>query len=62
MSRPTSQTTCRSRPSPTTRASSLSSLEISHACRLRSKLRAAGQPVLVNVWGVGYRLLDRTAA
>ncbi|MFZ1154001.1 MAG: response regulator transcription factor [Solirubrobacteraceae bacterium] len=30
----------------------------SHACRLRRKLRAAGAPgFVVNVWGVGYRLL-----
>ncbi len=30
----------------------------SHACRLRCKLRAAGAPgFVVNVWGVGYRLL-----
>ena len=30
----------------------------SHACRLRRKLRAAGAPgYVVNVWGVGYRLL-----
>lgn len=29
----------------------------SHACRLRTKLRAAGAPTLIeNVWGVGYRL------
>jgi DNA-binding response OmpR family regulator len=30
----------------------------SHACRLRKKLNAAGDRFLVNVWGVGYRLLD----
>src|SRR3954447_26714714 len=31
----------------------------SHACRLRAKLGAGGAgPWLVNVWGVGYRLLD----
>lgn len=31
----------------------------SHACRLRRKLAAAGAPnMIVNVWGVGYRLLD----
>jgi DNA-binding response OmpR family regulator len=32
----------------------------SHASRLRRKLQAAGGgPFVVNVWGVGYRLLDR---
>ena len=31
----------------------------SHACRLRGKLAAAGgQRFVVNVWGVGYRLLS----
>lgn len=30
----------------------------SHACRLRQKLRAAGGGFVVNVWGVGYRLID----
>ncbi len=30
----------------------------SHACRLRRKLRDAGGGFVVNVWGVGYRLLD----
>lgn len=30
----------------------------SHACRLRKKLNATGDRFLVNVWGVGYRLLD----
>ena len=30
----------------------------SHACRLRAKLRAHGGRWVVNVWGVGYRLLD----
>ena len=30
----------------------------SHACRLRQKLRAAGGGFVVNVWGVGYRLVD----
>jgi DNA-binding response OmpR family regulator len=30
-----------------------------HACRLRSKLAAAGgERYVVNVWGVGYRLLS----
>ena len=30
----------------------------SHACRLRQKLRAEGEAFVVNVWGVGYRLVD----
>jgi DNA-binding response OmpR family regulator len=30
----------------------------SHACRLRAKLRADGDHFVVNVWGVGYRLVD----
>jgi DNA-binding response OmpR family regulator len=30
----------------------------SHACRLRQKLRADGDAFVVNVWGVGYRLVD----
>src|SRR5438874_8474630 len=34
----------------------------SHASRLRRKLRQAGAgPCVVNVWGVGYRLLDQPA-
>jgi DNA-binding response OmpR family regulator len=32
----------------------------SHACRLRHKLGAAGDRFVVNVWGVGYRLVDGT--
>jgi DNA-binding response OmpR family regulator len=30
----------------------------SHACRLRGKLGAAGDRFVLNVWGVGYRLVD----
>jgi DNA-binding response OmpR family regulator len=30
----------------------------SHACRLRNKLREHGDEFVVNVWGVGYRLVD----
>lgn len=30
----------------------------SHACRLRRKLGAGGERFVVNVWGVGYRLVD----
>jgi DNA-binding response OmpR family regulator len=34
----------------------------SHACRLRHKLAVHGDRFVVNVWGVGYRLLDATVA
>jgi DNA-binding response OmpR family regulator len=30
----------------------------SHACRLRHKLSVQGDSFVVNVWGVGYRLID----
>jgi DNA-binding response OmpR family regulator len=30
----------------------------SHACRLRHKLAAEGDRFVINVWGVGYRLID----
>jgi two-component system phosphate regulon response regulator PhoB len=30
----------------------------SHACRLRQKLRTHGDDYVINVWGVGYRLVD----
>lgn len=30
----------------------------SHACRLRAKLERDGDRFVVNVWGVGYRLVD----
>jgi DNA-binding response OmpR family regulator len=30
----------------------------SHACRLRHKLAAEGDRFVINVWGVGYRLVD----
>jgi DNA-binding response OmpR family regulator len=33
----------------------------SHACRLRRKLGAHGDRFVVNVWGVGYRLVDVAA-
>jgi DNA-binding response OmpR family regulator len=33
----------------------------SHACRLRRKLGARGDRYIVNVWGVGYRLVDAPA-
>jgi DNA-binding response OmpR family regulator len=34
----------------------------SHACRLRRKLGVDGDRYLVNVWGVGYRLVDPVLA
>jgi DNA-binding response OmpR family regulator len=34
----------------------------SHACRLRQKLGAAGDRFVINVWGVGYRLIDGPVA
>jgi len=34
----------------------------SHACRLRHKLGADGDRFVVNVWGVGYRLVDGPVA
>jgi DNA-binding response OmpR family regulator len=33
----------------------------SHACQLRQKLRRAGDRFVINVWGVGYRLVDGPA-
>jgi DNA-binding response OmpR family regulator len=33
----------------------------SHACRLRKKLSVHGDQLVVNVWGVGYRLVDGVA-
>lgn len=34
----------------------------SHACRLRQKLSVGGDSLVVNVWGVGYRLVDGPVA
>jgi DNA-binding response OmpR family regulator len=34
----------------------------SHACRLRQKLGVQGDRYIVNVWGVGYRLVDGVVA
>ena len=34
----------------------------SHACRLRGKLSVGGLAFVVNVWGVGYRLVDAVQA
>ncbi|MCW3000660.1 MAG: two component transcriptional regulator, winged helix family [Solirubrobacterales bacterium] len=33
----------------------------SHACRLRQKLSGSEHQYILNVWGVGYRLLDGAA-
>jgi DNA-binding response OmpR family regulator len=33
----------------------------SHASRVRRKLTAAGAPLVVTVWGIGYRLIDPAA-
>jgi hypothetical protein len=52
------QSTCRPRASSTTTGPAFCTLEISHACRLRQKLRRQGDAFVVNVWGVGYRLID----
>ena len=40
------------------RAASTTRTLDSHACRLRGKLGVRGERWVVNVWGVGYRLLD----
>ena len=34
----------------------------SHACRLRQKLGRDGDRFVINVWGVGYRLIDGPVA
>lgn len=34
----------------------------SHACRLRKKLSAGGRRFVINVWGVGYRLVEGTSS
>ena len=34
----------------------------SHACRLRAKLGVTGERFVINVWGVGYRLVDGSVA
>lgn len=33
-----------------------------HACRLRQKLARHGDRLVINVWGVGYRLIDSSVA
>jgi DNA-binding response OmpR family regulator len=45
-----------------TRALGTSRTLDSHACRLRRKLSIAGDHFIVNVWGVGYRLVDGPGA
>ena len=53
------QTTCRLRPSSTGTEVSTLALEITHAFRLRHKLcDGSDEKLVVNVWGVGYRLID----
>lgn len=54
----TAYPTCWLRQRPTNGPRDGSSLEISHACRLRAKLANPTHKLIVNVWGVGYRLLD----
>jgi hypothetical protein len=58
--RRTAQPTCCRQPSATTTESYSLALEITHAFRLRRKLAAAepGRALVINVWGVGYRLCD----
>jgi DNA-binding response OmpR family regulator len=34
----------------------------SHACRLRGKLAVTGERFVINVWGVGYKLIDGSVA
>ncbi|MGO9790343.1 MAG: winged helix-turn-helix domain-containing protein [Solirubrobacteraceae bacterium] len=34
----------------------------SHACRLRKKLSNPDQPLVINVWGQGYRLINPAPA
>jgi hypothetical protein len=55
---PAAQPTCRQRPASTTTGPSSRPLKISHACRLRAKLANPTHPLIINVWGVGYRLVD----
>jgi len=56
---PAAQPTCRQRPESTTTGPNPAALEISHAARLRLKLyRPGGQRLIVNVWGIGWRLID----
>jgi hypothetical protein len=52
----TTQPTCRLRQRPPTIGPRHWSLEISHASRLRQKLAAHGERLVINIWGVGYCL------
>ena len=53
------QPTCRQQRSSTTTGPYSLALEISHASRLRRKLCGErNDKLVVNVWGVGYRLID----
>jgi DNA-binding response OmpR family regulator len=45
--------------SSTTTGPNSSALEISHACRLRAKLTSDTHRLVINIWGVGYRLTDQ---
>jgi DNA-binding response OmpR family regulator len=56
---PGPQPTCCQRRSSGTNASTVQALEISHACRLRRKLSSDTHRLVINVWGVGYRLIDQ---
>jgi hypothetical protein len=55
----TAQPTCCLRQRPRITGPRLCSLEISHACRLRRKLSSDTHRLVINVWGVGYRLIDQ---
>lgn len=54
----TAQPTCRLRQRPPTIVPNARSLEITHACRLRAKLWCDTHRLVIDVWGVGYRLID----
>jgi DNA-binding response OmpR family regulator len=56
---PAAQPTCRQRPASTTTGPNPATLEISHAGRLRAKLSSDTHRLVINVSGVGYRLIDR---
>jgi hypothetical protein len=54
----TAQPTCRLRQRPRITGPRVCSLEITHACRLRKKLACDTHRLIINVWGVGLKLLD----
>jgi hypothetical protein len=56
------QPTCRQRPSSTTTEPYSVALEISHAARLRQKLAGSEHRLVINVWGVGYKLAEAPLA